>query len=95
MENGVETKILVLGMLIAFEILPVIFQLFSQEQNVNFKLSSSGLGDYETCSGGGQHGHHETFNGSIWDFPGGQGVKTLLSNAGGRDSIPGQGAKIT
>ena len=30
----------------------------------------------------------------MWDFPGGPVVKTSSSNAGGMDSILGQGAKI-
>ena len=30
-----------------------------------------------------------------WGFPGGPGVMTWLSNAGGAGSTPGQGAKIT
>ena len=36
----------------------------------------------------------EIFNKKMGDFPGGPVVKTLLSNAGGVGSMPGQGAKI-
>ena len=32
-------------------------------------------------------------SGKVQDFPGGPVVKTSPSNAGGSDSIPGQGAK--
>ena len=44
--------------------------------------------------GYGLHGSHLIEKVQNRDFPGVPVVKTLLSNAGGEGSIPGQGAKI-